>query len=566
MSGVGSDPVAGDEWRLARRFAQLTIEFRDATTLDELLARVVRAAVDVVDQCDAASITWSDGGAPWTPAASDVIAERADLLQYAAEEGPCLAALDEATVVLTGREWDRWPTLGASWHSVDARSVLSCRLVPPDTSGCRGALNLYSKAIDAFDADAQETAVVLAAHGATAVAASVRERDGRVADALIRIVESARLLPPDRLADLALEVSASFGVRAVRIFLVEHSLRRLLPYADSSVEAFDVDGTMGGRAYLTNELVEARHDDHVVVWAPLRDGVDRLGVIQFEVDQLDDSRRETLTRIAAIVAAEIVSKSQYTDLFELARRDRAMSIGADLQRDLMPPQTFATRDLSVVSAIEPAYAAAGDTCDYAYNDGVLHAAVFDAIGHDFNASVISAAAVAAYRHTRRLDADLAQIAATIDAAVDDQFADAMFITAILVTLDVGSGLLRWINAGHPPPLHIRNGRVIGTMGGPSVPPLGLASATGRSAPGHIYEAALEPGDRVLLYTDGIIEARSANGDDFGLARLREFLQRAIASQTADAEIVRRLSHAVVDHHHGKLKDDATLLMISWHPD
>lgn len=391
-------------------------------------------------------------------------------------------------------------------------------------------------------------------------------RDTSNSDALIRLLDAARLIPPDRLADLTLEVAEASGARAVRIYLIDHSLRRLLPYADPDAKAFDVNGTMGGRAYVTNETVETHRDDRITLWVPLRDGVDRLGVIQFEVAELDDDRREMLTRIAAIAAAEVVSKGQYTDLFALARCDRPMTMAADLQRDLMPPQTFATTDLSVVSAIEPAYSAAGDTCDYAYNNGVLHAAVFDAIGHDFNASVVSAVAVAAYRHARRKQLDLPQIAATIDAAIEGQFGDIMFSTAILVTLDVARGLLRWINAGHPPPLHIRHGRVVGTMGRPSIPPLGLASITGVSAAAQPQELSLEPDDRVLLYTDGIVEARSADGEDFGLERLQDFLHRAIASDTPDAEIVRRLSHAVVDHHDGQLKDDATLLMISWHPD
>jgi serine phosphatase RsbU (regulator of sigma subunit) len=81
----------------------------------------------------------------------------------------------------------------------------------------------------------------------------------------------------------------------------------------------------------------------------------------------------------------------------------------------------------------------------------------------------------------------------------------------------------------------------------------------------VSEVQLEPGDAVLLHTDGVTEARSENGDFFGIERLADFFGRAAAAQLAPSETARRLINAVLDHQNGDLQDDATMLLVQWHP-
>jgi len=81
----------------------------------------------------------------------------------------------------------------------------------------------------------------------------------------------------------------------------------------------------------------------------------------------------------------------------------------------------------------------------------------------------------------------------------------------------------------------------------------------------VGDEALEPGDRLLCYTDGAIEARDRDGQPFGLERLVELTERHAAAELAPSEIVRRLSHAVLAHQQGQLRDDATLLLVEWNP-
>ena len=74
---------------------------------------------------------------------------------------------------------------------------------------------------------------------------------------------------------------------------------------------------------------------------------------------------------------------------------------------------------------------------------------------------------------------------------------------------------------------------------------------------------LEPGDAVLLYTAGGIEARTPAGELFGLQRLTDLAEREAASGQPAEELVRRLGRAVLDHQASDLRDDATLLLVQW---
>jgi serine phosphatase RsbU (regulator of sigma subunit) len=121
--------------------------------------------------------------------------------------------------------------------------------------------------------------------------------------------------------------------------------------------------------------------------------------------------------------------------------------------------------------------------------------------------------------------------------------------------------LRWINCGYPPPLLIRDLKPIMTLDYPPRPPLGLAAS---ETP--VHNERLQPGDRVLFYSDGIIEARSPRGTLFGLDRLTDLVISNTAQGMPAPETLRRLTHAILDYQQGRLTDDATILFVEWSPD
>ncbi|MEU6319637.1 PP2C family protein-serine/threonine phosphatase [Streptomyces sp. NPDC047009] len=94
---------------------------------------------------------------------------------------------------------------------------------------------------------------------------------------------------------------------------------------------------------------------------------------------------------------------------------------------------------------------------------------------------------------------------------------------------------------------------------PPQPPIGLAGPLAPAAR-QVHETTLEPGDCVLLYTDGVVEARDADGAEFGLDRFTDFIIRSSAAGQRPAEVLRLLIHAILDYQRNQLRDDVTILL------
>ncbi|MGW0774978.1 PP2C family protein-serine/threonine phosphatase [Streptomyces sp. NPDC002835] len=216
--------------------------------------------------------------------------------------------------------------------------------------------------------------------------------------------------------------------------------------------------------------------------------------------------------------------------------------------------------VTIAATMEPAYATAGDAFDYALAGDTVHLAVFDAMGHDTSAGLTANLAMATCRNQRRRSKSLAETRDAIETMLTDQFAHTRYATAVLADLDLSTGLLSWINCGHHPPILIRDGRWTTHLECDPTHPLG----TDLDLPATVCREQLEPGDRLLLYTDGVIEARDANGREFGRDHFVDFVIRHQAEGHAAPETLRRLVHAVLDHHDGRLTDDATVLLCEWH--
>jgi serine phosphatase RsbU (regulator of sigma subunit) len=167
--------------------------------------------------------------------------------------------------------------------------------------------------------------------------------------------------------------------------------------------------------------------------------------------------------------------------------------------------------------------------------------------------------VSAYRSARRRGFDLSETYLEADSTISQQAAD-RHVTAVLAELDVADGRLRWVNAGHPAPLLLREGRVVSALEAHPQTPLGMGFTVG---PVPVSEVGLQPGDMVLLYTDGLSEARLPDGTFFGVERLAEFIERQAAAGFPAPETLRRLRHAVLAHQHGRLQDDASALLVEW---
>jgi stage II sporulation SpoE-like protein len=403
--------------------------------------------------------------------------------------------------------------------------------------------------------------------GAATSASSAAPSHAAVADMLNELLRRTHLGGPSELAAVVAEPARRIGARSVVLYLIDYEQRLLVPVAgpqDQDAAPLSVAGTVAGRAFSTtsilrSSLAEARGQR---LWLPLLDGTERLGVIgmSFEGEAVSESTVLVCERYAHLAAMLIATKNAYGDSFETTRRQRPMTIASELLWQLAPPLVFATERLVVAGMLEPCYDNGGDALDYAVNEGVLHVGVLDAMGHGLAAAGVAAFALSAYRHSRRRGYGLLETYAAMDDAVGRQFPGERYVTAVIAQLDLEAGRLSWISAGHPPPLIIRDGRLSRTLTAPPAAPLGIPLD---GPPPVVAEESLEPGDLLLVYTDGLTEARHRDGQMFTLLGLGDFIEREAAAGQTAPETLRRLRHAIVDRQPGQLKDDATALLVEW---
>jgi hypothetical protein len=396
------------------------------------------------------------------------------------------------------------------------------------------------------------------------------------------LLSRSHLMRPAEVTAALAQAALSLGVSATRIYLVDLQQRQLTPLPDGesqSADALPIDSTLAGRAYqtVTIQWAPARGADgtgnEYQVWIPLVDGTARLGILGLSATDVSEAMLDWYRALASLAGLIVEAKAGYSDTYAQTQRSAEMALQAELIWAFLPPRTFATDRVLVSASLEPAYDAGGDAFDYSLLGDHLHVSLFDAMGHDLPAGLLASVGIASCRSTRRAGGSLTAIAARADDAIAGFFGDERFVTALLCDLDVVTGLLTWIPCGHPPPLLIR-GRTVKELFRPSRPPLGLGSVGARrvgqaadDTPAEpVCAERLEPGDRVLLYTDGVTEGRAADGTLFGLERLADFIVRHNSSLLPAPETMRRLTRAIVEYQQGRLRDDATAVLIEWQPD
>ncbi len=382
------------------------------------------------------------------------------------------------------------------------------------------------------------------------------------------MIDRTHLTGGEDLAAMAGRALAPLGME-LRVYLVDLPQRRLHPLPPYAGDPVSIDSTVAGRAFRLVEIYSVRDQQtgRPGLWVPMLNGAHRIGmlyaVLPEEADANDPELRGFCWALSGMLGQTVVSKLSQSDLLHRARRPRPLSVAAELLWQLLPPQTFANADMTVSAMVEYYDEAGGDGFDYDSGERRGYVAVFDATGHDLQAGLVCSTALAATRHARRGGCELPEIADRADDVVRANTSHSRFTTALLLQLDFTTGVLTYINAGHPPPVLLRSGRMAKQLTHGRRLPLGLQHLdTANPSPPPATER-LEPGDRLLLYTDGVTEARNASGEHFGLGRLVDLVERHNAAGFPAPETLRRVTHAVLDHQRGQLHDDATLVLVEW---
>jgi serine phosphatase RsbU (regulator of sigma subunit) len=379
---------------------------------------------------------------------------------------------------------------------------------------------------------------------------------------------AASSLPANDLPSIVLAAGKALGAGSARLLAADYAVLSLheLGAPHPTGTRIPIEGTLAGRAFIRDEIVVSDRPEATgsavhptTVWVPLTQDSERIGVLQLEFARWSGAMPAALDAIVRILTLVVLSKRRYTDVLLRSRRSERLSVAAEIQWDLLPPLSCVTEHVSIAGMLEPAYSIGGDSFDFALNPSHVEFAIVDAVGHGMPAVLKSVLAVNALRNARREGDPLEEAYLAAGEVLRSHFHDSSFVTGQLGALELTTGQLTWLNAGHPLPLLVRSGRFAGELRcRPSVP-MGLG--------GKVREVAtedLQRGDRVLFYTDGVTETRSDAGESFGLPRLADYLVRATLEHVHPTETVRRLSASIVRYNGVGLSDDATLLLLEYH--
>lgn len=374
------------------------------------------------------------------------------------------------------------------------------------------------------------------------------------------LLRAARGISVEELPTLIARAARNQGLGDCVVYVTDYEQRKLLPLPGPSVPVrapIEIRATLAGQAFQTSQLTVDNRADGPYLWAPISGGTERWGVLGVGASDTSDNRLRC-DALADAAFLLLVSKSRSGDYLDRMRRRQRVSLAAEMQWGLLPPLSFGSEHISISGALEPSYEIAGDSFDYAVDSGTARVAIFDAIGHGLEAAGMAMLAVGAYRHVRREGGDLESIRTLVDDVIGERYAAEKFVTGQFADLDGRTGRMRWLNAGHPRPLLIRQNKVVGRLDCEPTLPLGLGGDVGE-----IADVDLQSGDRVLFVTDGVTEARSPAGTFFGDDRLDKFVASAQQHDLGVPETLRRLVHALIDYQSGALQDDATMMMVEW---
>ena len=378
------------------------------------------------------------------------------------------------------------------------------------------------------------------------------------------IVRSLQELAPSDIADGLIQLAPRIGASDATIYLIDFEQSTLYPVPDRGAHVESpigivTHGTLEGQSFVERRLVSKAGGGQTRVCVPVLEGSDCTGVVAFTLtDDLDDVGRRRCEEFGMLAGAAIAIAARYTDLFNLVRRRKAMSLPASLQWDLLPPLRLLTTEVTSSGVLEPAYDVGGDFFDHAVNGFAVDIAIMDAMGHGLPSSILSSLAVGSYRHDRREGQPLGIIHDRLDRVLADNFGGERFVTGQIARLDVRSGRLTWTNAGHPLPLHVRGGQVLRPLSCRPSLPWGLGGSLAEEA-----VQQLEPGDSVVFYTDGVIEGRPPGGDQFGIDRFVDIIEQASASKLPSDVILRTAINGVLEYQDRRLRDDATIVWLTW---
>jgi len=403
-----------------------------------------------------------------------------------------------------------------------------------------------------------------------------------------RVLKAADAASPvDAIEGVARELGLAFGAVAVSFLITDLSGRALVRLAhiplvtdqfgsarsprrgerrddEESATVLPFDGGPEEQAVRTQTVQVVPLDDadttEVVdlwrVFAPVTERGESIGLLELSLpDEPDGEVVAEVAQVAHLLAFVVIANRRHTDLFEWGQRSRRFSLSAEIQQRLLPEaRTCEAAAFTLAGWLEPAASIGGDTFDYSLARDLLHLSLTDAMGHGVEAALTASTCLGGLRGARRRGMSLLEQARTTNDAVAEHAVSRSgddFVTGLIGRVELRSGALEIVNAGHVAPYLFRDSSLTSLDLRIDLP-FGMF-------PGSSYGSTvltLEPGDRVVLVTDGMLEDGTSSIDVPGAIQ-----------KTGDLhprEVVRALADSALATAGHALRDDATVLCLDWH--
>jgi sigma-B regulation protein RsbU (phosphoserine phosphatase) len=302
-----------------------------------------------------------------------------------------------------------------------------------------------------------------------------------------------------------------------------------------------------------------------LIAAPLLDSEGSHGMIVLSARQrvrsFSEEDMELLAALASAAALRIRNLALAEETAQRRLLDKELDLARDIQMGMLPRAFPVSDEVELAATLQPARTVGGDLYDVVEDGPHLWFIVGDVSGKGVGAALFMAVTKTLFRAIAPGETSVGAALSRLNRELARDNDRAMFVTAFAARLDRSSGTLEYVNAGHCPTYRLGARAGIGPLPGPIDPALGAVEE-------HAYRTSvvqLEPGDAVLAYTDGVVEARNSAGAELGTSGLEAYLGRC-AGARPDA-IVRGLVQSVEEFEGDEPQyDDVTVLALRYRAD
>lgn len=325
---------------------------------------------------------------------------------------------------------------------------------------------------------------------------------------------------------------------------------------------------------ITDVLADAQFRDqasvvqsriHSALCVPLWDNRNIVGLVYADRASIPERFTEDdlrlLTLLANVAAVKIENARLFEDALESSRIERELELACQIQKNFLPREDPAVPGYDISGRARACSHVGGDYYDFLrLGEGRWGLVIADVSGSGVSAALLMASVRAALHAEARPGVVLPALAARLNAFVHRSSEISGFISFFYGELEAASGQFRFFNAGHNPPLLLRDGVVVEALAG-----TGLCLGMFENSSYEAREVLLLPGDLLCLYTDGITESRTADGDEFGEDGLIGTLRDG-AALPAGRAVERVFEAAARFSGLAEANDDATVVLVKRLPE